>query len=131
MKALLLSVEKQKTEFTDLPFGLGKLYEHLNCQTVQVIYYKVEETVFMFCADEEGLMVSDPVMSAIDKNLEPMLVGSFAVFGLDEIWEPRDLTEDECELLKKHILRVPTQKHPEGLLMLAGVEYDLDEEVTA
>lgn len=65
----------------------------------------------MIC-DEEGLLRQRPVISAIDKNGKPALVGSLFIVkpGL------RSLTEDDIERLDKCVRQVQLLHQPTGEL---------------
>ena len=125
MQAMLLSVDKQKAEFIDAPFDFEKLYELINCSTIELAYRKIDGITFMFCLDEEGLFVQEQKISAVDIAMKPMFVGSFVVFGLDEEGGARDLNEVEMQTLIKHVEYIGTQNYPSGLLMLRDLEYEV------
>ncbi len=124
MKSLLLSVEKQKAEFVDIPFDFEKIYSLINCRTIELAYRKIDGIIFMFCLDEEGLFVENQKISAVDTKMQPMFVGSFVLFGLDDEGEPRDLTENEIQVLVRHVEYIGTQHYPSGLLMMRDLEYE-------
>ncbi len=124
MKALLMSVERQKAEFIDAPWNFEELYKLISCQTIELAYRFIDGTEFMFALDEDGLFVQNHKISAVDKSMKPMFVGSYVVFGLDEEGKPRDLTQKEQEILMKHVTYIGTMNYPFGLLMLRDLEVE-------
>ena len=122
MKALLMSVERQKAEFVDAPWDFEELYKLINCQTIELAYRTLDGKEFMFALDEEGLFVENQRISAVDRAMKPMFVGSYVVFGLDEDNNPRYLTQEEQEILIKHVSYVGTRMYPHGLLMLKDLQ---------
>lgn len=123
MKGLLLSVERQKAEFVDIEKNFERYYELMNCDTVEYAYRRVGGIPFLFVCDENALMVSDPLISAVSRSMGAMLFGSLLVYGATDDGNARDLTDEEVDILKNNVCYVGTVNHPRGLLVIKDVEY--------
>lgn len=60
---------------------LDDYYEYLDCRCFDIATRKVGQTYYDIYCDDEGLLKADPILSAINHDGEPMLVGNL-IFAL-------------------------------------------------
>ena len=91
---------------------LDSYYKTLHCDLIEIPSYQFGGKRYAVICDEEGLLRQRPVISAIDKNGKPALVGSLFIVkpGL------RSLTEDDIERLDKCVRQVQLLHQPTGEL---------------
>lgn len=77
--------------------SLESYYKTLHCDLIEIPSYKFGGKTYDVICDEEGLLRQQPVISAIDKNGKPALVGSLFIVNTGV----RSLTEADIERLDK------------------------------
>lgn len=126
MKSLFLNIEDNKFEIieTKKP-DLQLFYKKIECDCIDIAVRKIDGKAFNIILDDEGLLKEDPIVSAIDGNGNPMLVGNLMFFGGEttEDGELVGLTDAEID----HILRSVgvAVVSPEGLgrIVIMNCEY--------
>ena len=121
-------VTKEKAKVVTIPDELESYYKLLGCHTIEFAARAVftgnidedkDKTLFNIVCDEEGLLQSDPIISAVNINGEAELVGNLFVTGpTNEDGEISSLNEEEQNRVLRACRRIPTKFHPEGLKML-------------
>lgn len=104
-------------------------YKLLDCSSLEVVERSIgarrrSSRVFYILCDEEGALVDDPKISAINDLGDPMLVGPlFIVKGDDYTPEFTSLTTEEMAFIRWHVHHLRTRLHPEGWQTLTTCEY--------
>lgn len=80
MRALLLNVKRNIASEVDIKC-LNDYYRHLECSTFDVVRRILGNKVYDIYLDDEGMFVSDPIISAVDKNLQLQTVGNLIFCG--------------------------------------------------
>lgn len=83
--------------------SLRAYYELLDCDTIDVARRFIGGRPYEIVIDDEGALKQDHVVSAINSEGEPMLVGKLFVCKLDGEEELGSLDDDEIEAVLKHI----------------------------
>lgn len=102
---------------------LEDFHEALNCRCFDIVTRCIGKEEFDLYIDDEGLLKSDPTISAINNLGEPMIVGNIIFAKHDYEGETVDLTADEIKHIRKNIQKMYTRNHPEGYNMLVNCEY--------
>ena len=122
MKALLLDTVGKTTKVVDAN-TLEDYYRMIGCDCIDIVTRKIGRKVYDIIVDDEGLLKSDPIISAIDDFGRVMLVGSMIICGLaDAEGELTDLSDNDIRYIKKRIQTLDTRKHRD-LLMLTCCNY--------
>lgn len=121
MKALLVDVMENEVEEVDVN-DLQDYYKLIHCDTVEIVSRLIGDKRFDLIADEEGLFVNDPLISAIDSSGNVMLVGNLIVCGEpDADGKMTPLTDEDIRLIQSHIQQMRTIHHPEGHCMICDL----------
>ena len=123
IKGFLVDVKNRTAKEIDFEPSLSKYYELLGCDTIDIVTRSVGGKVFDVICDDEGLMCENPVISAVDTKMEPMLVGSLLFVHHDSAGNTTGVTGEECTHLLAHVCQVTqgsdTKPHP----CVVGLEY--------
>lgn len=104
---------------------LDAYYKLLRCDTVEIVPRKIGRHIVNVICDESGLLIQDPIISAIDGNGEIMFVGNLFIAGLyDSEGNLTSLTDEEQKDILEKCRIIPTKVHSDGLIMVTGCEYD-------
>ncbi len=104
MKGLLLDVYDQEVKEIDCDSDIHEWYKLLNCELVEMPERTIAGRSYTIICDEEGLLKSDPVISAINGQGEVMLVGSLLIFNTDyENCDVTDLTDEDIKYIRHYI----------------------------
>lgn len=123
MKYLLIDVINNKVEMVEAD-GLDDFYKLLNCRCIDIIQRKIGDNECSLIIDDEGLLKTDPVVSAIDVTGSPCLVGNILIAsGRTVDGELTELTDEEAEDIMFNVAEITTSKHHKPYRVLVGVDY--------
>lgn len=80
MRMLLIDVKNNKIKPVDVN-GLYDYYQYIDCRCIDIVRRKIGGKYFEIIIDDEGLLVNNPIPSAINKYGEVMLVGNLLIAG--------------------------------------------------
>lgn len=128
MRALLLDVNTQEVKVVDVESDIHAWYKLLNCDLVEMPEYQIEGKYFTFICDEEGLLKNNPVISAVDSDNRPMLVGNVLICNSNyENGDVVDLTDEDINLIQRHVksrlLIDANTGNIKSIVVIEGVEY--------
>lgn len=104
MRSFLLDVNEGIFRELDVNNKLEEFYELLGCNYIDIVQRNIDGRVFDIVCDDEGLLKSHPVVSAIDSDHKPMLVGSLLFFHSNSrTGNLTGISADDCDHLRKHI----------------------------
>lgn len=104
MRAYLLDVHSNRARVVEVgdEDRLEEYYKLLSCGTIDITSRQIEGKYFDIVCDDEGLFNEPVVVSALDSNGEPALVGSLLFCNYDGEGGETSLTDDDIALLRKH-----------------------------
>lgn len=128
IKAFYIDPETDTAEPRTVEDSLDTFYQLLHCRVIDIVTRRIGfgrgSRVFDIICDEEGALIEDPLISAIDDYGDAMLVGSLLIVGLaDDEGELTDLTDADIKHIRKHVMPLSTRRHPEGWQMLTSCHY--------
>ena len=121
----LVSIEDKKAEKVEIDHSLQAFYDTIHCfnDTIDIVRRKIGGKYFDVICDDDGLAREPHHCSAVDKEGEPMLVGSFLVANHDEAGETRSLTDEDIAVIQKSVQLVCTRNLPSPHPIIVGMEY--------
>ena len=82
MKSLFFNVKENQFEVIEIEKPDLQFFDKkIGCDLIDIAVRKIDGKEFNIVLDEEGLLKEDPIVSAIDGNGDPMLVGNLMFFG--------------------------------------------------
>lgn len=100
MKVAVFDVNTMSLVEKDIEDELDVYYEIIDCQTIDIVTRKVNGRWFDIICDDEGLLKDEIVVSAIDRNLQTMLVGTLIFTHHDGAGYTTGISDDDVKCLK-------------------------------
>ena len=124
MKMLLLDVENKKVKVVEAN-GLNDYYKFIGCNYVDIIHRRIGDIEVEIVIDDEGALVENPKISAIDVTGEPMLFGNLLVASgrVTDDGELTELTQDEVDALLDNIATITTSVYKEPYPVFVEIDY--------
>lgn len=125
MQAILINVDHDRVEIVN-PDGLEDWYKLMDVSLVDIAYRAIgkQHRYYNIICDDNGLLTSEPKISAVSNLGTVMLVGNLIIAGdTDDEGNLKDLTEEDIRYISRYIRKVYTNLHPEGYQMLTQCEY--------
>lgn len=124
IKAYYIDPKTNTAEPRDITPELDTYYELLHCTTIDIVTRKVKGKYYDIICDDEGLLVDDPLISAIDDRGRGMLCGALLIVGMadDEGYET-SLTDEDIAHIQRNVHHMCPRLHPKGWKMLCQCEY--------
>lgn len=107
MRGYLIDVENGKHGPVEVKGDdhLEQFYRLIGCRCIDIAVRKVGETHYNVVLDDEGLLVEDPIASAIDREGHAMLAGNLVLFGMDEqTMDLTSLTDADVRNIRKSLM---------------------------
>lgn len=135
LKAFYIDPTTNTAEPRTVEDSLSSFYKLLHCSSIEIVTRRIGAArrtgaygraykQFSIICDEEGALIEDPLISAIDDFGDPMLVGALLIVGLpDDEDELTDLTDADIKHIREHVMPLSTRRHPEGWQMLTSCHY--------
>lgn len=108
MKGFLVDVENDTAKVVEIGERdhLGQFYRLIGCDCIDITVRKVGGKPYNIVLDDEGLLVADPIFSAIDGAMHAMLAGNLILFGMGEDYDLTDLTDKDVENIRENVYEV-------------------------
>jgi len=107
MKGYLIDVHNGRhggVEINDSESHLEQFYRLIDCRCIDIAVRKIGGRPYNIVVDDEGLLVDDPIVSAIDGGGRGMLVGNLPVFGMADDMDLATLTPDDIHNIKDNLM---------------------------
>jgi hypothetical protein len=86
MKAFIINPNtgiKDMIQAKEIQNNLDTYYSIIGCRCIDIVHYPINGKNYDIIVDDEGLFVSDPVVTAVDKSGYPLLVGALIITNYD------------------------------------------------
>ena len=132
MKAFLLDAEKREKHVVEIADNdhLSDFYKYLNCTTIDITTRKIDGRLYDIIVDDEGFFSEHPIVSALDSDGQPALVGNLLFCNFDDATgEELSLTDDDVAHLDRNTaaaMYYNEEKNEYGsLLVMTKVDADV------
>lgn len=124
MKMLLLDVENKEIKMVEAN-GLDDYYELIGCRCIDIVRRTIGDVEVEIVLDDEGALVNQPKISAIDIDGTPMLFGNLLVASgrVTEDGELTELTKAEIDEIMDNIATITTSVYKEPYPVFVEVDY--------
>lgn len=124
MKFLFLNVYNNELKTVEAN-GLDDYYELIGCRTIDIVHRKIGDIDVEIIIDDEGALVDNAKVSAVD------IVGNIALFGnllvaggrVTDDGELTELTEDEIDAIMENVMEVTTSIYKEPFRIFVEMDY--------
>lgn len=105
MKALLIDTETRKATAVEIgdENRLEQYYDLLKCSLIDITSRKIGGKYYDIIVDDEGLFAEKPVVSALDPEGQPALVGNLLICNYDGDGGETSLTDEDIARIQEFI----------------------------
>ena len=124
MKMLLLDVKNREVKMVEAN-GLDDYYRLIGCRTIDIISRTIGDVKVEIVLDDEGALVNNPKVSAIDIDDTPMLFGNLLVASgrVTDYGELTELTEEEVGEIMDNVATITTSVYKEPYPVFVEMDY--------
>ena len=123
MKMMLIDVENISVGVVDAN-GLDDYYKYIGCRCIDIVRRKIGGLPVEIVCDDEGLLVENPKLSALDMDGQPTLFGNLLIAsGRVVDGELTELTTEEMYHIAEHLGVIITENLDEVYIAIGDVEY--------
>ena len=124
MKMLFLDVHNNKLKLVNTN-GLDDYYKLIGCRTIDIIHRRIGDIEVEIVLDDEGCLVENPKVSAIDIIGAPMLFGNLLIAScrVTDDSELTELTKEEVYRIMDNIATITTSIYKEPYPVFVEVDY--------
>ena len=124
MKYLLLDVKNREVKIVEAN-SLDDYYKIIGCRTIDIVSRTIGDIRVEIVIDDEGVLVNNPKVSAIDIDGTPMLYGNLLIASgrVTDDGELTELTEAEIDEIKDNVAMITTSVYKEPYPVSVEVDY--------
>ena len=124
MKMLLLDVKNREVKMVEAN-ELDDYYRLIGCRTIDIVSRTIGDVKVEIVLDDEGALVNNPKVSAIDIDGTPMLFGNLLVASgrVTEDGELTELTQEEVDEIMDNIATTTTSVYKEPYPVFVEMDY--------
>ena len=124
MKMLLLDVKNREVKMVEAN-ELDDYYRLIGCRTIDIVSRSIGDVRVEIVIDDEGALVDNPKISAIDIDGTPMLFGNLLVASgrVTEDGELTELTRAEIDEIMDNVATITTSVYKEPYPVFVEMDY--------
>ena len=124
MKYLFLDVENRDVKMVEAN-ELDDYYRLIGCRTIDIVSRTIGDVRVEIVLDDEGALVDNPKVSAIDIDGTQMLFGNLLVASgrVTDDGELTELTEEEIDMIMDNVATITTSVYTDPYPALVEVDY--------
>ena len=124
MKMLLLDVENRDIKMVEAN-TLADYYKLIGCRCLDIIHRRIGDAEVEIVLDDEGLLVENPKVSAINVDGTPVLFGNLLIASgrVTDDGELTELTEAEVDEIMDNVATITTSVYKEPYPVFVEVDY--------
>ncbi len=103
MIVYFVSTKNNRPQIMDIEDELEVFYELIGTDTIDIVAHKIDGEWFEFIVDDNGMLRSNPKVTAFGMDNQPMLVGSLIICKYAGEGELGSLKVNDVKILQKHI----------------------------
>lgn len=104
-RTLVLDTKKQEIRLAECKC-LNDFYRELDAQPFDIVTRPIDGKLFDIFVDDNGLYREDPVVSAVDSEGNPMLVGNLIFMNHNEAGDTTGLSNDDIFKIVRSLRRL-------------------------
>lgn len=111
---ILIDVHQCCVSVETIPDTLQSYYDLLDCDIIDIVARNIGERKYLIVCDDEGMLNNQAIISAVNRQGVPMLVGNLFIVNDSGKEDLMSLTQDDIDYIMRYIGKQP---------MLFQVEY--------
>ena len=96
----ILDARTREFNVGEIRNDLQAFYETIDCDIIDIVVREVYEKPFDIIVDDEGLLKEAPIVTAIDADFQPMLVGTLIFCHHDSKGNLTSISEEDERALR-------------------------------
>ena len=122
MTGLLVDVQKDRVELVEVTNTYScSMWIGCKEEYVEIISREIDKRKYKIVCDNRALLRDDPIISAVNADLQPMLMGNLIILA-DENGARASLKVDDLLNLKDCIGRAFNERKPDGYPVVCWME---------
>lgn len=124
MKYLLLDVKNREFKMVEAN-GLDDYYRLIGCRTIDIVNRIIGDVRVEIVIDDEGALVKNPKVSAINIDGTPMLYGNLLIASgrVTDDGDLAELTEKEVDEIMDNVTTITTSVYKEPYPVFVEMNY--------
>ena len=124
MKMLMLDVVNKNIKMVEAN-TLADYYKLIGCRCLDIIHRRIGDAEVEIVLDDEGLLVENPKVSAINVDGTPVLFGNLLIASgrVTDDGELTELTEEEVDEIMDNVATITTSVYTEPYPAFVEVDY--------
>ena len=124
MKMLMLDVVNKDVKMVEAN-TLADYYKLIGCRCLDIIHRRIGDAEVEIVLDDEGLLVENPKVSAINVDGTPVLFGNLLIASgrVTDDGELTEVTEAEIEEIMDNVATITTSVYKEPYPVFVEVDY--------
>ena len=124
MKMLMLDVVNKNIKMVEAN-TLADYYKLIGCRCLDIIHRRIGDAEVEIVLDDEGLLVENPKVSAINVDGTPVLFGNLLIASgrVTDDGELTELTEAEVDEIMDNVATITTSVYKEPYPVFVEVDY--------
>lgn len=108
MRGYLIDIENDKAREVEIEDKdhLGQFYKLIGCDCIDIAVRSIGGKPYNIVLDDEGLLVADPIASAVDASYHAMLAGNLLIFGIGADMDLAGITQEDVDNIRSHCREV-------------------------
>ncbi len=123
MKMLLIDTRLVMPVILDVDGTLEEYYRLLQCDTIDIVCRQIGGKYFNVICDDEGLFKSDNVVTGIDADGEPCLVGNLLFCNAGKDGYEKGLSDEDITRISKNLVVLSAKDQSRRWLAINGLAY--------
>lgn len=120
---VFINVEERFAAKRSIEKTLDSYYELLGCDSIDITEITIDGKCFDVICDDEALLKSEAIVSAVSVYGDPMMCGNLFVVKFDGVDDVTDLTDDEAEFVLQRIVKLPRLDSEKPGIVLSKCNY--------
>ena len=118
MKAMIIKADGSLPKVKDIKKDLNSYYREIGCDVIDIVSRRIGGQDFDIICDDEGLLKSDPVVTAITPDGQAALVGTLIIVRFDGEEDITDLKPGDATLIAKAIRGTVQQERMQPVVIV-------------
>ena len=123
MRSFILNVALNLSAEIEIEDSLEEYYRLIDCRVIDITERTIGGVSYDIVCDDEGLLKSDPIVSALDDDLEPVLFGTLIFLHHDDEGKLTELSEKDVDNLSEHVRVISAPEELMGRVVMTGVNW--------
>lgn len=105
-------------QIKDIEKSLDSYYKEIGCDMIDIVSRKIGGIWYDIIVDDEGLLKADPIVTAVEPNGSPALVGNLIICRFDGEDDVTDLKPGDADNIADNIALTFQNDEPQPVVVI-------------